>query len=511
MSRCQVDPSLQRTVRDGFAFPLGVYPVEEMTPKAGFTFAFEPADQDQDPDGGGFGGGFATGAGGDPVDPSETDDRDPRNDGDDRDPGEFEQWPDRYVWDIVVPADRLEPLCRTLFSLLPGRVYPIVDVLGTDAFRELDPYLAYELVGIERFLEALRLYRPFLFEDGLIGFGAMSDEPFLYMFLDEHKILTVRAEASLRDRVDRALAAFDLKEVEQIAGADAAVHEHRSVLATPPDRPDLLSAEEILEELKDYWYLGLNIDPDRNIDDQGKDLGVTGWRCVVRAVTDKGLFRYAEVLLTADSLNNAHDLASEAVEDSLLANLGELGDSGGTREEGDAGEGRAVGRPDEVGDGAGDGENAADEGAGRGDLERVDPRGRPPSSAPAALPPSTGAGRGALPDRAGGNKLGEQDAGGGAGSRGEEEGDAGPGDRPGVGWERPRNRRERGGEREDAGAGGGRGQDGGPELDGDEPPELDVILSERMSAEEFSKQVRDGARSRPDLATKQVWAVRWVE
>ena len=44
MARCRVDKSIERLVVDGFAFPLGVYPVEQMTPKQGYTTTFESAD-----------------------------------------------------------------------------------------------------------------------------------------------------------------------------------------------------------------------------------------------------------------------------------------------------------------------------------------------------------------------------------------------------------------------------------------------------------------------------------
>jgi hypothetical protein len=289
MPRCRVDKSLQRTVMAGFDFPLGVYPIQDMTPCEGYTVAFESAD----------GGG---------EDESEPD------------AAGLEEWPDRYVWDIAIRSSRTEALCRQLFALLPGRVYPIVDVLGADAYRELDPYVAYDLVGLERFLEGVRLFRGFFFEDGLVGFGAMSDEPFVYVFVDEHKVVTVRAEVPLKERVERVLAAFDLEEVPSIAAADAALHEHRSVLEAPDNRPDLLTADEIVEELRDFWGLYLNVDADRNQDESGTDLGTVGWRCVVRAMLSDQRFKYAEVLLTADNLATAQELAAEAA-DGLLADL----------------------------------------------------------------------------------------------------------------------------------------------------------------------------------------------
>lgn len=330
MHRCLLNPALERVRVNGFAFPLGVYPVEPIAPASGYTADFEPADGDE----------------------------------------EWEEWPDRYVYEILVSAERLKPLCSALLSLLPGRVYPILDVLGNDAFREIDPYIAYELVGVESLYDGVRWYEPFLFEDGLCGFGAMSEEPFMYFFLDEHKVLTVRVETAQKERVDRLLAAFELANLGgsadngaggrarrpdggpqiEVMAADAVSHEHRSVLLTPEDRPELPGPEEVAEALVDLWGMTLNIDVERNLDDDGRELGVTGWRCLVRvdpplpagaegdhaAGGEEGSgeqgatpgeqdrpppekdtgprVRYAEVLLAAGCWREAEDLAVRAVE-----------------------------------------------------------------------------------------------------------------------------------------------------------------------------------------------------
>lgn len=262
---------------EGFAFPLGVYPVEAMTPKPGYTIQFEPAD------------------------------------GDDEE-GEWEEWPDRYVFDIVLPATRTPLFCHLALATMTERLYPILDVLGQDAYREIDPYISYDLVGQDRILDAWRKYKDFFFEDGLVGFGAMSEEPFSYLFVDEHKIVTIRVEPHMKERIERLLRSFGLEPMEDPAGADAAAHEHRGVLMAPESQPELLTFEEIVEALKVDWQLLLNIDPDRNVDDEGKDLGVTHWRCVVRVETDQHQIKYAEVILDAECLRAAEEGALEAAE-----------------------------------------------------------------------------------------------------------------------------------------------------------------------------------------------------
>lgn len=391
MTRCKVDSSVGRVEIDGFQFPLGVYPVEDMTPRPGYTLAFEPADG---------GEGEATGAGGLGGGAGEEEDEKGGRErseeeilggggmlGPEGAGAEWEEWPDRYVFDILISANRVESLCRALFALLPGRFYPILDVLGHDEYREVDPYVSYDLLGMDRFIDSIRRYRGFFYEDGLVGFGAMSEDPFLYIFVDEHKIVTVRAEVPMREKIEQVLAAFDLEQVDQIAGADSVTHEHRSVLDTPDDRLDLLTPDEIVEELQDGWHLELNINPDTNVDEEGAALGTTGWRVIVRvdppdaeapeveededeaegaspgpkapakaraekpgageagpkkssaktpangdqssevgvkAGTPAGAqalaaTRYAEVLLSAESLRTAQDLAIQAVTDLLLA------------------------------------------------------------------------------------------------------------------------------------------------------------------------------------------------
>ncbi len=283
MVGCAVDTSVERVQMGDMRFPLGVYPVEPMQPVQGYTLTFEPSDGDDDE-------------------------------------GDWEEWPDRYVFDAVISAERVEPLCRMLFSLMPGRVFPILDVIGRDAYREIDPFVAYEPIALDRFLDAVRAFRGFFFEDGMCGFGAMSQEPFFYVFVDEHKIVTIRGQADLKERIEGVLHAFDLAVCEEPAGADAAVHEHRSVVIAPEDRPELLSFDEIVERLRHDWRLVLNIDPDTNVDDDGRDLGVTGWRCisVARFAGDEPP-KYAEILLRAGSLNDAEDLAQEATDDLIDA------------------------------------------------------------------------------------------------------------------------------------------------------------------------------------------------
>lgn len=286
MHKVMVDPAIERVRVEEFQFPLGTYPTEPSTPRPGYTMQFEAADGSDPTD---FTGqGFTE---------------------------ELEEWPDRYVYDVLVSHERLRPFCRAIFSLLPGRFFPILDVLGNDAYREIDPYIAYELVGCERFLDGLRFYEPWFFEDGLVGFGALSIDPFFYVFVDEHKIVTVRVAPDLKEKLERLLACFELSAVEELHGADAVAHEHRGVLIAPEERQDLLTPDEVIERLRDNWALQLNIDPTTNLDTEGNELGITAWQCVVRCTPtdEEAPESYAELLLTAENLQRAEEIAADAV------------------------------------------------------------------------------------------------------------------------------------------------------------------------------------------------------
>lgn len=313
MPRIVVDKSLQREAQDGFSFPLGVFPVEPMKPRQGYVVEFEAAD-----------GGGGSESGNDQAD--SLDDPEIEQDGgiaepDADEPGatvtpgdDWEEWPDRFMYDVLISAERLPALCRILFSILPSRVYPILDVMGHDDYREIDPYIAYDLVGMEKFYDALRSYGEWLYEDGMVGFGAMSVEPFFYVFVDEHKAVTIRAQLDLKEKVERVLGAFGLESVPDILGADSAAHEHRTILISPETDPEALAADDILDRLRELWLLQLNVDARANVDDEGKSLGITGWRCLLRCTNEKEdePEGYAEVLLSADCLETAERLATEA-------------------------------------------------------------------------------------------------------------------------------------------------------------------------------------------------------
>jgi hypothetical protein len=411
---------------------------------------------------------------------------------------EWERWPDRYVWDVVVKHSRLEAFTRALMALLPGRFFPILDVLGNDAYREADPYVAYELVSQERFSEGVRRYKSFLHEDGLVGFGAMSDEPFLYIFVDEHKIVTVRAEVSLKDRVEAVLDAFSLPQVEQLRGADCATHEHRTVLDAPPDRPDLLTPDEIVEELRDLWALELNVDPDRNTDEAGNELGFTPWRCLVRLIDLDGRVRYVESFLTAHNMSAARLLAIQTAEDLHITQQAE--DEGSEDAEGDGDNGGNGEKKDNKATPSGDGAGGAS-GSSRASRRPTSSDAKPDDSTP--------------PARARGRR-----------SRGRSDADdqappkESPDDLTGALRDEPEDQ-PRSASARDATPDGHSGvplDDVDLDLDSEDddddsedPISVDVITCDRVEPEEFTKQVPGLSGRKPRLDRDRVITSHWLE
>ncbi|HYD00498.1 MAG TPA: hypothetical protein VEB22_04670, partial [Phycisphaerales bacterium] len=134
MARARVDTSIQRQTAKAegggtFDFPLGVYPVEPLTPIEGYTVAFESADDGPPPsgaggwrDGGGGGGGGGGGAGGDRGRGDDREEEDepwrasigdepetPGRDRDGRSPGELKGFDDDDAQELDGDEGELEP------------------------------------------------------------------------------------------------------------------------------------------------------------------------------------------------------------------------------------------------------------------------------------------------------------------------------------------------------------------------------------------------------------------
>ncbi len=230
---------LERAVIDGFALPLGITPGPIRVPAPGYTVSYASGRNDE---------------------------------------------PDTYSFYVAVSHEHVSPIARRAMELLPETVYGIVEISSRDAYRPIDVYLGQEEVPLRRLLTTWRQVEPILLEDASIAAGANSESPFLELFVDQWKGLSIIVPLSMRDDVESILDSFALEEVAQTwpVGADTPGREQsqiRPVLAgAEAGAPDI---DDVLMVLRRDWRLELNVDPDTNVDEAGRALGKTLWHAVV--------------------------------------------------------------------------------------------------------------------------------------------------------------------------------------------------------------------------------------
>ncbi len=267
---------LTREILDDFAMPLGIKHVDLSPPQQGYTVMYSPADENS---------------------------------------------PDSYSFHVVVSHERLRDVVRATFNLLSDNVFGIIEIGSRDAYRSTDTYIGDDPLGRQAFLEVWDVYEDFLLEDGGIGAGANSDDPFVEVFIDQWKGLAIHVPLSQRENVEQMLAGFGLEEVAQTWGEEESnpnnpgSSELRSVLDLTDDfAPDV---DEILLQLRHAWNLVLDIEPDTNKDEKDRELGRTLWHVVLIAQSqqDEQAGAYVSIWLTAESANEVGQLVNQAMDD----------------------------------------------------------------------------------------------------------------------------------------------------------------------------------------------------
>jgi hypothetical protein len=294
-------------VVNGFALPLGIDPGAELShfnaPMQGYTVAFTPGHEDE---------------------------------------------PDTYAYHIVVSHERLAPILHRAFELLPDEVFGIIEIGSRDAYRSTDVYIGQEPVPTDHFLEVWKAYEPFLLEDGSLAAGANSEDPFIEIFLDQWKGLSIHVPPDTQDKVEALLRDFGL---EEVAHTWPSSDDHDEVTEGMFVRPVLElvdeyspDVDELLLTLRHEWSLELNIDPESNVDDGGRSLGSTLWHAVViveeatpngevesdgretfkRSNQDQPRGAYASIWATARSLSEMERLIEQALGDHPEWTFGEI-------------------------------------------------------------------------------------------------------------------------------------------------------------------------------------------
>lgn len=225
--------------------------------------------------------------------------------------------PDGYHFHVTISHERLDEVLERLFQLLSGEVFPILELGSRDAYRAVDVWMAPEPITRTEFLRTWADYRGFLLEDGTVSAGANCDEPAVEIFVDHWKGISVHVPLMMRDDVEEILESFRLPELsEPWLGTDEdepLEMESRPILdISEPDLPDV---EDVLMDLRELWRLELNVDPQANVDDAGRSLGITLWY-VLAVLSPRQRDRegaYGSIWLTAGSLEEAERLARDAV------------------------------------------------------------------------------------------------------------------------------------------------------------------------------------------------------
>lgn len=274
MSPFRLRTDLTRSTIGDFALPLGVMPGVLPKPTEGYTLTFNQADDDG---------------------------------------------PDTYSFDVVVSHEKLAPLVRDAFEkLLPDEVFGIIEIGSRDAYRATDVYLSSELIPHSEFLDSWRDYEHILLEDGTIGAGANCEEPYVEVFVDHFKGLFIQVPVDARDDVEDMLQEAGLAEVNEtwpqtMQELPVDVTMVRPVLEMADGERDLM--DELLFELRQVWALDLNVDADRNLDESGRNLGLTLWyaEAILEHTDDAKLMTNATIWSTASSLAQLAKLIEQAI------------------------------------------------------------------------------------------------------------------------------------------------------------------------------------------------------
>jgi len=267
----QLRTDLERHRVGDFLLPLGVEPTGLPEPVQGYTLEFEPGEDDG---------------------------------------------PDTYAFHVVVSHERLKPIIDAAFALLPAEVTPIVEVGSRDAYRSMDVLLGAEPVPIDDFLRVWYAFEEILIEDVCIGAGANAEEPLIEVFVEPWKGIVIHVPVEMRERIERLLAGFGLAEVPEtwpldLDRDDRPLSRTREVLTLEDEHsPDL---DELLLQLREAWQLELDVDPEENVDDAGRRLGLTLWHVITMADPaggDPEDGAYVSMWITAGGLAEVEELVA---------------------------------------------------------------------------------------------------------------------------------------------------------------------------------------------------------
>ena len=230
--------------------------------------------------------------------------------------------PDTYAYQVVVSHEKVRKVLHDFFALLPSEVNPVVEIGSVDAYRSIDVYISDEPIFIDEFRNVWNAFEPILLEEVSIGAGVTVEDPFIEIFVDAWKSITVHCLEEMRGDIESLLEVHGVEEVPQTWSDDPfdefdPPYRMREILLIEDEHsPDI---DEFLLQLRTEWELQLNVDPDSNVDDAGRELGHTLWHAIAMAdpLEDDAMGgAYVTVWATAASLEELEGLVEAAIEES---------------------------------------------------------------------------------------------------------------------------------------------------------------------------------------------------
>ena len=96
----------------------------------------------------------------------------------------------RYQFTVAASARRVPQIFCKLGRLLPDRVRTICEIPGPpQGGKDVCEVYMSEDISLDEFLNAFEAHDHMFSHDGMVGFGAMSDDDHSEIFLDDHKII----------------------------------------------------------------------------------------------------------------------------------------------------------------------------------------------------------------------------------------------------------------------------------------------------------------------------------
>ena len=125
-------------------------------------------------------------------------------------------------------------------------MFALYEEFSYDAYRPTDTWVSEDPVSRDRLLQAWSTYATFFVEDGKCGFGGLSYEPAIEVFLEEHGALYLACGLEMKARVETALERLGIPECSSAVSIDNYDHQHvDSILPAAPHEQGLLDETDI--------------------------------------------------------------------------------------------------------------------------------------------------------------------------------------------------------------------------------------------------------------------------